>query len=297
MREKNFNTGLRGVLFEARHHARMGAAIWLYGWLVLRQTHQTGAIGWVLGGAPITYREIEEETGFNRRTLERWMRLLRRNQYIYTETAQGGVTVRILKAKKHIQRVNPDDSLRMARKFAEGVRRVAGDSPQVCASMQDKRLLDERVADGIGSSSVVRIKEKEEPQKIHRTVENAMKFPEKNTSREQNPQQPRAEHEIQECERIQFQQQFRSTLQKRDMSTLCSGKAQHTANDNSQQWQNRDNPENQTRRPVENRGARPNPQKTFPWELRERMRLLRAERDEEVRRELAVGTGPEVRRP
>jgi hypothetical protein len=27
------------------------------------------------------------------------------------------------------------------------------------------------------------------------------------------------------------------------------------------------------------------------------MRLLRAERDEEVRRELAVGTGPEVERP
>src|SRR5271155_2492093 len=70
MREKNYNTGLRGVLFEKRHYARMGAAIWLYGWLVLRQTHQTGSTGWVLGGAPVTYREIECETGFNRRTLD-----------------------------------------------------------------------------------------------------------------------------------------------------------------------------------------------------------------------------------
>ncbi len=89
MREKDYNTGLRGVLFEAQHHARMGAAIWLYGWLVLRQTHQTGTTGWVLGGAPISYREIEEETGFNRRTLERWMRLLRKHEYISTALRAG----------------------------------------------------------------------------------------------------------------------------------------------------------------------------------------------------------------
>lgn len=38
-------------------------------------------------------------------------------------------------------------------------------------------------------------------------------------------------------------------------------------------------------------------QQKLTWSLRERMRLLRAERDEEVRRELAVGTGPEVRHP
>jgi len=64
MRGKDFNAGLRGVLFEVRHYKRMGAAVWLYGWLVLRQTHQTGSLGWVLGGSPVSYREIEEETGF-----------------------------------------------------------------------------------------------------------------------------------------------------------------------------------------------------------------------------------------
>jgi len=58
----------------------MGASIWLYGWLVLRQTSQHDGVGWVLGGSPITYREIEEETGFNPRTLERWMRDLRRGR-------------------------------------------------------------------------------------------------------------------------------------------------------------------------------------------------------------------------
>src|ERR1700733_5226552 len=36
MRGKDFNTGLRGTLFEAKHYERMSSAVWLYGWLVLR---------------------------------------------------------------------------------------------------------------------------------------------------------------------------------------------------------------------------------------------------------------------
>src|SRR5580698_10573934 len=126
LRENNYNTGLRGVLFEAKHYARMGSAVWLYGWLVLRQTHQTGTVGWVLGGAPIHYREIEEETGFNRRTLERWMSVLRRNEYIETEAAPGGVVVRILKAKKHLQgpRLGNANDVQRVRNLAETVRRA-----------------------------------------------------------------------------------------------------------------------------------------------------------------------------
>src|SRR5271155_3213423 len=91
MRGKDYNAGLRGVLFEARHYEKMGAAVWLYGWLVLRQTHQSDGFGCVLGGSAISYREIEEETGFKRRTLECWMRVLRREGYIETNTAPAGV--------------------------------------------------------------------------------------------------------------------------------------------------------------------------------------------------------------
>jgi hypothetical protein len=32
LRENNYNTGLRGVLFEAKHYVRMGSAVWLYDW-------------------------------------------------------------------------------------------------------------------------------------------------------------------------------------------------------------------------------------------------------------------------
>lgn len=127
MRGNDFNTGLRGVLFEARHYERMGSALWLYGWLVLRQTHQTGSTGWVLGGAPISYKEIEEETGFNIRTLERWISRLRREGYIETEPAPSGFIVRITKAKKHYREAQKfasasPDALRRA---ASGIRKLA----------------------------------------------------------------------------------------------------------------------------------------------------------------------------
>jgi len=45
---------------------------------VPRQTHRQGVLGWALARASISDREIEEETGMNGRTLERWMRMLRR---------------------------------------------------------------------------------------------------------------------------------------------------------------------------------------------------------------------------
>lgn len=154
MREKNFHCGLRGVLFEARHYARMGSAVWLYGWLVLRQTHQTGAVGWVLGGAPVSYREIEEETGFNRRTLERWMCALRREGYIETEATPGGVVVRITKAKKYAQ---------PGRGFAEGAHKNAWGRPRNRGA--DTREVHQSAKDaaGISSKSVERGKENINP--------------------------------------------------------------------------------------------------------------------------------------
>jgi hypothetical protein len=303
MREKNYNTGLRGVLFEERHYARMGSAIWLYGWLVLRQTHQTGSTGWVLGGAPVTYREIECETGFNRRTLERWMSLLRRNDYIATEAAPGGVVVRILKAKKHLQgpRLGTPADAQRARKVAETVRRVAGGGPQSCVAIRNQSHRDERIAERIGSSLVERIKERAQ-QEIHRAVDIGASLPSDRSREDRTIHQDQAAEEIQNCERREFQQQFRNALQKHDLKSSYSEKtntASQTRNcDEHGNYQHTLNPtEKRIQRTAECQPTRPPTQQTFPWQLRERMRLLRAERDEAVRRELAVGTGPEVRRP
>lgn len=303
MREKNFNTGLRGVLFEERHYARMGAAIWLYGWLVLRQTHQTGSTGWVLGGAPVSYREIEGETGFNRRTLERWMSLLRRNEYIETEAAPGGVIVRILKAKKHLQvnrPVNPSGVQRV-RKFAETVRRVAERGPQSRVANCSKAHEDTRIAAGIGSSSVVGIKDKEQLD-IHRAVEIQARLQSDKAAAFPSVGQNQVAEEIHYCELRAFEQQFRKVVRNHDLKSAYSGKNNPAAQTRHYEQQGNQHPagdpiEKQNQRPAESYEKRPATQQNFPWQLRERMRLHRAERDAEVRRELAVGTGPEVRRP
>jgi hypothetical protein len=242
MREKNFSTGLRGVLFEARHYARMGSAVWLYGWLVLRQTHQSGSVGWVLGGSPVRYSEIEEETGFNRRTLERWLSTLRREGYIETTTAQGGVSIRITKAKKFPQGV---------RKSAEGVRRIAGGGTQSCGATTQQDYTYEQFADGMNSLSIVKIKEREQQRENPNNCGNQNQNQLQNRNGNQHP----GKHES----------------QKRSASRL---------------------EENQNR----NQNYKRDQHQYFPWELRLRQQLLRAERDEATRRELAVGSGPLDRR-
>jgi hypothetical protein len=243
MRGKDYNAGLRGVLFEARHYERMGAAVWLYGWLVLRQTHQQGEVGWVLGGAPISYREIEDETGFNVRTLERWMHTLRREGYIRTEAAPAGVTVRIMKAKKFPQG---------ARRNAEGVRRSADGATQYRVANGCKQQWNHQTTAGIGSSSVARSQETTKP--------------------------------------ANFSQDFHSQVQNHNLQNQISNSRPSGLG----QLQNRNQNQNQqTDFPAGPHGQQ---QSKFFLEARLRQQLLRAEREEAVRRELAVGTGPEVPR-
>src|SRR5271168_1120326 len=246
MREKNYSTGLRGVLFEAQHYSRMGAAVWLYGWLVLRQTHQSGSLGWVLGGKPVSYREIEEETGFNPRTLERWMRTLRDRGYVETEAVGGGVVIRITKAKKFQQ--FPQG----ARKAAEGVRKSAGGAPQICVADGRDRLSNLHFVAGISSSSVEREKE--------RATETASGLDESQRTGTTQLQRRTQQH---------ANQQFHN---QQPASQLFANQAQRNEFD-----------------------TRVQPAAYAPTDYTRRS-LLRAERDEALRRELAVGTGPEVRR-
>lgn len=256
LRENNYNTGLRGVLFEARHYARMGSAIWLYGWLILRQTHQTGSVGWVLGGAPIHYREIEEETGFNRRTLERWMKDLRRHGYIETAVTDGGITIRILKAKKHIRVVA---SAAGVRKVAGGVRGGAGTIPQKWVADREQKQCGQQVAGPIGSSSVVIIKERAEAR-----FEPAVEFVAQGNERRETSWSGQNQYQHQRDREESIRNESRRP-------PPCQEPSSQEA-----QW-----------RPT---------QQPFSWEVRERIRLIRAEREEAVRRELAVGTGPEAGR-
>jgi hypothetical protein len=247
MRDKNYNTGVKGVLLDARHYERMGSALWLYSWLILRQTHQTGAIGWVLGGAPVSHREIEEETGFNRRTIEAWFRKLRRAGYIETTAAPTGVVVRIMKAKKFAQ---------TPRRNVEGVREVAYPSPPNCAAIDPQNAQIERVPDRIGSSSVVRIKERTTTPEIHKHLHKEIH------------------------RRSQIHPQNLSGLGKQTSKSCALSYAEHNEIENSDNDYHRHQNLNQG----------------YFVDARTLEGLLRWEREEAVRRELRVGTGPEVRR-
>ncbi len=256
MRGKDFNTGLRGVLFEARHYERMGSAVWLYGWLVLRQTHQTGSTGWVLGGAPISYKEIEEETGFNARTLERWMQTLRRHEYVETAPAQmGGLIVRITKAKKHAQ---------APRNFGNG---AADKLPRAAEGIR-------KLADGARNSA------EECPQN-------------RGANRGYNPENTQLSRPICSSSVEESIEKHQASKQTETLNPFCLGENQ-TPDPNPYGAGN----------PFAEPGRTPRvrvqtPQQ--PWltlaETRLQLEVLRAEREEAVRRELRVGRGPEIGPP
>ena len=46
----SYKSGLVDGLFTPEHRRRMGEAVWLFGWLVARQTAQKDAVGFVLSG-------------------------------------------------------------------------------------------------------------------------------------------------------------------------------------------------------------------------------------------------------
>lgn len=81
MRGKHLNSGIRGGLWEDQHLQRMGPAVWLFGWLVHRQTRERHGVGLVLAGSPLTYEMISADTGMAVRTLKRWMARLASGGY------------------------------------------------------------------------------------------------------------------------------------------------------------------------------------------------------------------------
>lgn len=101
LRGKHLNSGIRGGLWEDEHFQRMGPSVWLFGWLVHRQTRERHGVGLVLGGSPLTYEIISQDTGIAPRTLKRWMaRLVCAGYVCVTHTAHKRMVIQISKAKK-----------------------------------------------------------------------------------------------------------------------------------------------------------------------------------------------------
>lgn len=81
-----FWIGAKGGLCEEKHYRCMRDSVWLFLWLLARQTgvNEIGE-GIVNYGNPLTRVEIENDTGYHERRVENWICLLRRTRYIRTE--------------------------------------------------------------------------------------------------------------------------------------------------------------------------------------------------------------------
>lgn len=76
----------------------MGQALWLYLWFLWRQTKHSGL---VLGGMPLTYKEISKRSGFSERKIRRWLDALRKHGYVKVEYRNFKMlSIQVLKSKK-----------------------------------------------------------------------------------------------------------------------------------------------------------------------------------------------------
>ncbi len=66
--------------------SELGTSVYLLLWLRADETHKRG---------PITYRYIAARSGFNERTIERWVRALRHAGWIRVDAAWNGLHVRL----------------------------------------------------------------------------------------------------------------------------------------------------------------------------------------------------------
>lgn len=98
---KGFGIEIKNNLLEPKHVEKMGAAVWLYMWLLDKMTSITEAgMGKILGGKPVKYEEVGAELGISERTYRRWVESLRGGGYIKTKQAPYGLVITIDKAHK-----------------------------------------------------------------------------------------------------------------------------------------------------------------------------------------------------
>jgi hypothetical protein len=121
----DMNIGVVGGLLDWKHVEAMGQAVWLFSWLVLRQTDENGK---VLGGRVITYEEIAADMKAPKsvvRTLKRWMALLKERDYIKIEyRCWRMMIVTVLKPKKYAKNRRANQTAASSEAPVEGAKNV-----------------------------------------------------------------------------------------------------------------------------------------------------------------------------
>jgi hypothetical protein len=124
--KEGFWSGLKGGIFDEKHHKVMGEAIWLFGWLVTRQTQLSDAgEGIVSYGNPITREGIAADTGYPTRSIKLWTDRLRQTGYLRTEyIRKRGTIFFVLKGKSKAKNPKPNIRYFPAELQADGNYRV-----------------------------------------------------------------------------------------------------------------------------------------------------------------------------
>lgn len=105
--------GAKGGLVHEKHRRRMGESLWLFLWLLTRQTgiNEAGE-GIVLYGRPVPLRDIEGDTHFPIGTLHRWQHLLMDQDYIRVENrGQEGTVFWVMNGKDKSKRRSKSGTL------------------------------------------------------------------------------------------------------------------------------------------------------------------------------------------
>jgi len=92
--------GVESGLLEYKHFEAMGSAVWLFMWLVHRQTRKSGL---VLGGMPLNYQEIASRMGpgYKPRLVRLWLDRLRQTGYVsISHLSYKMLRVTVMKPKK-----------------------------------------------------------------------------------------------------------------------------------------------------------------------------------------------------
>ena len=102
---KGFFIDVYNNLLEPKHRKAMRESVWLFMWLLDKMTSVSeDGIGKVLGGKPVTHKEVNEELEVPERTYRDWVARLRDAKYINTLRTPYGLVITVNKAKKHFKR-------------------------------------------------------------------------------------------------------------------------------------------------------------------------------------------------
>src|SRR3990167_3723151 len=151
-----FNIGIKDGILDERHYRNMTAqrstSLWLFMWLVNKQTKENGKVGIVLGGKPIKYEDVKRDLGVTLRTYRRWIKNLSDHGYITCIRTPRGLSIRISNQKKRWYDSGTSDSTTRAH---QGIN--SGTSNIRQSSRQSNKTAP------IGASSPMAFKQYKEP--------------------------------------------------------------------------------------------------------------------------------------